>query len=223
MIALLREWHGVLLQGLINTLLLFGASAVVTVVFSLAVGTALTARQAVVRGAARVYVEFFRGSPAYVQLFWLFYALPLVGVQISLWSAAIWGLGLNHAAYAAESVRGVLGGLQAGQRDAAIALNLTALQRLRHVLLPQAWVGLVPLYANEFILLLKGTAVASLVTLPELTGAARAIVARTFEPLPAFGMVLAIYLLLALAITQLMKRLERSAGRWRDPAAGRRA
>lgn len=217
MVTILLDWHGVLLRGVANTTLLFAASACVTVVGAGLVGTGLTYGGRGLRALLTAYVEVFRGTSAYVQLFWLYYALPLLGLELSIWGAAIWALGLNHAAYGAIYVRGALESIPKGQLEAAAALGLGPVRRIGLVAAPQALLTLMPLFANEFVLLMKGTSIASLVTLPELTDAGRAIVGRTFQPVPAFAVVLTVYFLFALAIVRLMRIAEQRVGRWRAP------
>ena len=217
MLAVLHDWGWVIARGLGNTVMLFLASACVTVAGAGLAGVGIAYGPRPLRTALSGLIEVFRGTSAYVQLFWLYYALPLLGVELSVWGAAIWALGLNHAAYGAVYVRGALEGVVAAQHEAATALGLHAAQRIGLVVLPQALLALMPLFASEFVLLMKGTSIASLVTLPELTDAGRAIVGRTFQPVPAFAVVLVLYFLLAFGIVRAMGLAERRLGRWRAP------
>ena len=219
MIEIIHNWSWVILRGLANTVMLFLASACVTVIGAALVGAGVTYGSRVLRVALTAFIEIFRGTSAYVQLFWLYYALPLLGIELSVWGAAIWALGLNHAAYGATYVRGALESVASTQHEAATALGLRAVQRIRLVVAPQALLVVMPLFASEFVLLMKGTSIASLVTLPELTDAGRAIVGRTFQPIPAFAVVLTLYFCLAFAIVRLMSLAEGRIGRWRHGLA----
>lgn len=122
-------------------------------------------------------------------------------------------LGLNVGAYGAEVVRGAILAVPRGQWEAATALNLSRLQALRHVILPQAFVAMIPPWGNLFIELLKATSLVSLITLADLTFKATQINQNTLRTLEVFGLVLLIYLALATLVTQAMRALEQRAAR----------
>jgi polar amino acid transport system permease protein len=159
------------------------------------------------------YVEFFRGTSALVQLFWLFFVLPNFGISLDPFPVAVLGLGLNIGAYGAEVVRGAIQGVPRGQWEATTALNMSRWQALRRIVLPQAFVAMIPPWGNLFIELLKSTALVSLITLSDLTFRAKTINDSTMRTIPIFTMALLIYLVLSLAITILMRWLERTAAR----------
>src|SRR5581483_3269676 len=121
------------------------------------------------RWVATIYIEFFRGTSALVQLFWLFFVLPDFGISLDPFTVAVLGLGLNIGAYGAEVVRGAIQGVTRGQWEATVALNMSRAQALRRVILPQALVAMIPPWGNLFIELLKSTALVSLITLSDLT------------------------------------------------------
>src|SRR5690606_13742339 len=128
-------------------------------------GLMATASRRSVRAVARVYMEFFRGTSILVQLFWLFYAMPiLTGYQLDKLFAGILALGLNLGAYGSEVVRGAVQAVPPGQREAAVALNFSPYQRMRYVILPQAFVEMVPPMNNLLIELLKATSLLSAIT-----------------------------------------------------------
>jgi polar amino acid transport system permease protein len=160
------------------------------------------------RWLAVVYVEFFRGTSALVQLFWLFFVLPGFGVSLEPFTVAVLGLGLNVGAYGAEVVRGAIQGIQRGQWEATTALNMTRSQALRRVILPQAFVAMIPPWGNLFIELLKSTALVSLITMSDLTFRAKTLNDATLKTITIFSLALLIYLVLSLAITIGMRRLE---------------
>jgi polar amino acid transport system permease protein len=174
-----------------------------------------------VRGVARVYVEFFRGTSAIVQLFWLFFGLPLVApalpdfiperiVRLTPLEAGVVVFGLNMGAYGSEVVRGAIQAVGQGQREAAIALSLTSFQRMRHVIFPQAALTMLPPYGNLLIELLKGTALVSLITLSDLTFEAQKLrVNGTADSLTLYSTILVMYFIIALAITTFVRLLER--------------
>jgi polar amino acid transport system permease protein len=166
-----------------------------------------------VRWLATVYIEFFRGTSALVQLFWLFFVLPDFGISMDPFTVAVLGLGLNIGAYGAEVVRGAIQGVARGQWEATVALNMTLTQALRRIILPQALVAMIPPWGNLFIELLKSTALVSLITLSDLTFRAKTINDTTMKTIPIFTLALLIYLVLSLAITIGMRVTERRISR----------
>jgi polar amino acid transport system permease protein len=168
----------------------------------------------VVRGLTRVYVEGFRGTSEVVQLFWIYFVLPLlVGVQLVPLFAGVLVLGLNHGAYGAEIVRGAVQSVPRAQYEGAIALNLSPVQRMRRVILPQAVVEMLPPLSNLFIQLLKSTAILSLITVAEVTRQGRDVLVPNFggDIVLIFVVMLVIYLVLAMLITVVMRVAERLA------------
>jgi polar amino acid transport system permease protein len=173
------------------------------------------------RWLAVTYVEFFRGTSALVQLFWLFFVLPGFGLTMEPFTVAVLGLGLNVGAYGAEVVRGAIQGVHRGQWEATTALNMTRLQALRRVILPQAFVAMIPPWGNLFIELLKSTALVSLITMSDLAFKAKTMNDSTLQTIPIFTLALLIYLVLSLSITILMRWLERRSMRGLVRGSGR--
>ncbi len=204
----------VLLQGLPATVIATVGGIVLTIVLSFAVGLALLSGSRVVRGLTRIYVEGFRGTSEVVQLFWIYFVLPvLVGFQLVPLYAGVLVLGLNHGAYGAEIVRGAVQSVPRAQYEAAIALNFSPVQRMRRVILPQAIVEMLPPLNNLFIQLLKSTAILSLITVAEVTRQGRDVLVPNFggDIVLIFVAMLVIYLVLAMLITVVMRLVERYA------------
>ncbi|MBN0045797.1 ectoine/hydroxyectoine ABC transporter permease subunit EhuC [Streptomyces actuosus] len=165
-----------------------------------------------VRGLSRVIVEFFRGTSLYVQLFWLYYAFPLLfGYELSPLFCGVLAFGMNYGAYGSEVVRGALNAVPRAQWEAAVALNMTPLQRMRRVILPQAWVQMIPPFTNLLIQLLKATPLLWLITAAELTTVVQHFRDRTGETTWAYLTLLVMYFVLAYALTLMMNALERHA------------
>jgi polar amino acid transport system permease protein len=204
-----------LLPGLLITVQLTLAGALLAVVLALAAGIGRLSPFRVIRWIAIVYIEVFRGTSALVQLFWFYFALPLFGLRIEAMVAGILVLGLNAGAYGAEVVRGALQAVPKGQREAAHAIGLTRWQITRRVVLPQAFVTMIPPMGNILIELLKNTALVSLVTVGELTFAAQSLRADTLRTTEIFLLVLAFYFILSLIIMGCTRGIERWLGRWR--------
>lgn len=166
-----------------------------------------------VRAVVRIWVEVFRGVSAIILMFWVYYSLPLLGVELEPLTAGVLALGLNTSAYGAEIVRGAVQSVPRAQYEGAMALSLTPAQRMRRVILPQAVVEMLPPFNTLFIQLLKSTALLSLVAINEITNLANQRLVPNFQPeLPLVWLVvLVLYLLLALVITTVMRLLESAA------------
>jgi polar amino acid transport system permease protein len=210
----LQQIVSVLLQGLPATVIAAVGGIGLTIVLSFAAGLALLSGSRVMRGLTRVYVEAFRGTSEVVQLFWIYFVLPvLIGFQLVPLFAGVLVLGLNHGAYGAEIVRGAVQSVPRAQYEGAIALNLSPVQRMRRVILPQAVVEMLPPLNNLFIQLLKSTAILSLITVAEVTRQGREVLVPNFgsDIVLIFVVMLVIYLVLAVLITVLMRLAERLA------------
>lgn len=165
------------------------------------------------RWLAVAYIEVFRGTSALVQLFWLFFVLPNFGITLDPFTAGIAALGLNTGAYGAEVIRGAIEAVPRGQWETAIALNMTRAQALRRVILPQAFIRMIPPWGNLFIELLKATSLVSMITLADLAFRAQELNQNTLRTTEIFSVVLLMYFCLSSLITFAMRRLERRAAR----------
>jgi polar amino acid transport system permease protein len=199
-------------SGLLVTLEATVLGAALALVLSFVLGLMAGSRQVVVRGIARVVVEFFRGTSLYVQLFWLYYAMPtLTGYELTPLLCGVVAFGLNFGAYGSEVVRGGINAVPQAQWEAAIALNMTPLQRMRRVILPQATAQMIPSFTNLLIQLLKATPLLWLISAADLMTVIQQIRDRTGESLTAYVTLLVCYFILAYILTLLMNLLERSA------------
>ena len=205
-----------LLKGLVVTAEITLGAAVVGLLGGFLGGLGRLSANRFVRGISRLYIDIFRGTSALVQLFWVYFALPLFGVSFEAMTAGILVLGLNVGAYGSEVVRGAIQAVPREQREAALALNLTERQAMWHVVLPQAVLPMIPPFGNLMIELLKGTSLVSLITLSELTFQGQILRAATLRSGEIFGLILLLYFLLALAITFTTKRLENRLALGRD-------
>lgn len=195
-----------------TTLLVWVLAALFSAVLGLVGGVGRLSRRRLVRWISGSYIEFFRGTSVLVQMFWFFFALPiLIGVELSPVTAGVLALGMNVGAYASEVVRGSIQAVPKGQYEAATAVNFTPMQRLRRVVLPQAIPMMLPPFGNLLIELLKGTALVYAITVVDLTGQAQLIRARTGDTVEVFTLILLIYFVMAQAIAFVMRRLEKRA------------
>lgn len=205
-----------LYQGAVTTLKVTVLSMGVAFLLSFLAGFARLSRRKSIRLVSSVYVEVFRGTSLIVQLFWLFYALPLLGIELTALAAGVAALGLNYGAYGSEVVRSAILAVPKGQTEASIALNMSPMLRMRRVILPQAMVIMLPAFSNLAIELLKGTSLVSLITMADLTY--QGMILRTFDAsrtFEIFGLILLMYFVMAYPLTLMMRWLERrfSAGR----------
>jgi polar amino acid transport system permease protein len=206
----------VLFQGLPPTVIAAVGGIALTIVLSFGAGLALLSPRRWVRAISRIYVEGFRGTSEVVQLFWIYFVLPLlVGVQLVPLFAGLLVLGLNHGAYGAEIVRGAVRSVPRAQYEGCVALSLSPTQRMWRVILPQAVVEMLPSFNNLFIQLLKSTSILSLITVAEVTQRGRAVLVPAFgdDIVLIFTVMLLIYLVLSVLITTGMRFAERVAAR----------
>jgi polar amino acid transport system permease protein len=196
------EFAPLLLQGLWVTILVTVLGALLTLFVAFAAGLAGLSKHWWLRVPSSIFVEFFRGSGLLVQMFWFFYALPFLGIQLTPLMAGVLALGLNEGAYAAEVVR-------KGQTEAAIALGMSPALRMRRILIPQSIPAMLPAFGNVMVDLLKNTSLVSLVTVSDLTW--RAFTARTVTgaTVELFLTILVLYYMLSLLLGWLTRWLEK--------------
>lgn len=202
-----------LLEGALVTIEITLGAAVLAIAAALTAAMAKMYGPRPVRWLAGCYVEVFRGTSALVQLFWLFFVLPQLGLTLAPLTAAILALGLNIGAYGSEVVRGAVSAVPRGQWEASVALNMTRGQALREVVLPQALVAMIPPWGNLLVELLKSTALVSLITIADLAFKAQEMNATTYRTVEIFSIVLVMYLAMALLITIAMRGLEQTMAR----------
>ncbi len=155
------------------------------------------------------YIELFRGTPLLVQLFLVYFGLPDMGITLDRMTAAYITLALNSGAYQAEYLRGAIQSIGSGQMMAARAIGMTRLQAIRHIILPQALRMVIPAWSNEPISLIKASAVAYLIAVPDLMNQAKIIAGRLYDPIGVYFAVALIYLVIVFILTWLLGLLER--------------
>ncbi len=207
------SWIGLLAElakGLEVTAWITVASTIGGGILAFAGGIGKTARFWPIRWMAGTYVELFRGTSLLVQLFWIYFALPiLIGLTISPTVAGILALSLNIGAYGAEVVRGSLNAMDAGQLEAATALNFNPIQTLWRIKLPQATVEMMPPFGNLAIQNLKDSSLVSLISLSDLAFHAENLRNQTLQTIPILVETLLLYFGLALLLMLAMRWIER--------------
>ncbi|MDT9685059.1 ectoine/hydroxyectoine ABC transporter permease subunit EhuC [Streptomyces sp. TRM76323] len=198
-------------EGLLITLEATVLGAALALVLAFSLGLASRSSRLLVRGATRVTVEFLRGTSLYVQLFWLYFALPMLGFRLEPMACGVLAFGFNYGAYGAEVVRGAVNAVPRAQREAAIALGMGPALRLRRILLPQAYVLMIPPFKNLLIQLLKATPLLSLVTVTDLTFQIDQLRSATGGTAAAYLLLLLLYFGVASLLGTGMNALERTA------------
>jgi len=210
-----------LLEGAWVTVQLTVYSTILGAFFSFAFGIGKLAHNRLVRSTSIAFIEVFRGTSLLVQLFWLYFALPILGQAIGVdlrLPAVIAGtlaLSLNIGAYGAEVVRGAIQAVPAQQYEAAKALDFTPRQTLWRIALPQAVPEMMPSFGNLAVQNLKDTALVSLIGLGDMAFRAEQIRNFTQDSTTVYTLLLFMYFGMALVLTGFMKILEHSVGRWR--------
>lgn len=206
-----------LMEGAWVTVVVWVLAAAVAIPAALLSGTARLSGSWIIRFIAGVYIEFFRGTSALVQLFILFFVMPFFGLSLSPMLAGILALGLNEGSYGADVVRGAIQSVPKGQKEAATTVGMSPWARFRRVVFPQAVVEMLPPAGNLAIDLLKLTSLVSLVTLSDITFKGQELRLGAGDPLAIFAVLLGIYFVLSSIITLAFSLLERRARRGLDP------
>ncbi|HDK7166508.1 TPA: amino acid ABC transporter permease [Clostridium botulinum] len=160
------------------------------------------------------YVEIFRGSPLLIQLFFIYYGLPSVGIAMDAEVAAVIGLALNGAAYMSEIIRAAILSIDRGQEEAGFSLGYTRFQNLRYIILPQAAQISVPPLVNGFSSLLKDTSLVSVISITELTRSGNLIYSRTARPFEVYLTLGLFYFVLTYIVSLCSKFIEKRNEKW---------
>ncbi|MTH78413.1 amino acid ABC transporter permease [Paracoccus aestuariivivens] len=198
-----------ILEGAKWTILMSLAAFIFGGALGLLVALARTSAIRPLRVAAACYIQIFQGTPLLVQLFAVYFGLPLLGVNVELWLAVVTGLALHASGFLGEIWRGSIEAVPRGQTEAARALGLGYFARIRDVVLPQALRISLPATVGFMVNLVKGTAVAALLGLTEMTRSAQLMSNITFEPLKVYASVGLFYFIICLPLTLCSARLEK--------------
>jgi polar amino acid transport system permease protein len=202
-----------LLRGALTTTALAVTGGAVALVTALLLGILLTSRHSLLRWSARCWVEVFRGVSALVLLFVCFYVLPRFGWPLSSFQAATLGLGLNIGAYGADIVKGAIESVPKGQVEASVALNMPTWMAMWRIILPQALVMMLPSLATNQVILLKATALASLIAVSELTANANRLALVDGNRNNLYLTILVIYFALSLTFSSAFRFVEKRMAR----------
>lgn len=200
-----------LARGLGTTVMYTVVGAAAAFVLAFIFGFMSLSQRRLVRGVSRTIVEFFRGTSLVVQLFWIYFALPFVGVELAPLAAATVALGMNFGAYGSEVVRGAIAAVPKAQWEATVALSMGPVHRMRRVILPQAVPEMIPPFGNLLVQILKGSSLLFYLSITEFTFEVREL-RRDIGSLEAFALALVVYFIVAQLFLTLMRWWERRAG-----------
>ncbi|MGE5404688.1 MAG: amino acid ABC transporter permease [Candidatus Saccharibacteria bacterium] len=202
---ILGDWSPVLLTGALITVEVTIGSVLLGLLIGLFIGILRISRFKLISYPALAYIEFFRGTPLLAQIYLIYFGIaPMVaGHSVNPLITGIIICGLNSGAYIAEIVRGGIDAIDKGQMEAAKSLGMSYNQSMLHIILPQAFKVMIPPLINEFVAMLKDTALVSVIGVEELMRKGQLAVAATYEPFVIFTVVALLYLAMTLPITRL--------------------
>jgi len=219
--SIIFENMDIYLEGLKNTLLLVSSSLFIGLIFAIPLAVLLhTTKNILILYPIRVYIYFFRGTPLLVQMCLIYYGLgqfePLKTSFLWIffkeaYFCALFAFALNTCAYTTEIIRGAIENTPQGEIEAAKAVGMSTLLRFRRIILPSAFRRALPSYSNEIIFMLHGSSLASVITIVDITGAARIVNSRFYSPYEAFLTAAIFYMAITFLIIWLLKKLE---NRW---------
>jgi ectoine/hydroxyectoine ABC transporter permease protein EhuD len=214
----ITDFGPALLRGTVLTVELTLLSMGLAMVLGLFIALARGSRILPLRWVARAYVDLFRGTPLLLQLFYLYFVLPELGLRLSPFVAGVAGLTLNYAAFLSEVYRATIGAVDHGQREAAAALGMSSQLAFRRIVFPQAFRIAVPPLGNYLISMFKDTALVSTITVQELLFQTQSLASTTYRYLPLYTMAFVIYFVISYPAGMLVSWLERRLSR-RSPKA----
>ncbi|MDQ8033597.1 ABC transporter permease [Bordetella genomosp. 1] len=198
-----------LLRGAAVTVELTACALLLGCLIGLLVGIGrLHPERRVVYNLCSLYLLMFRGTPLLVQLFIWFFGLPEFGILLPAFACGVLGLGMYSGAYVSEIVRGAIQSVDRGQTEAARSLGMSSGQAMRIIILPQAVVRMIPPLGNEFIALIKNSALVSLLTIHDLMHEGQKIISVSYRSLETYLVIALIYLVLTTVTTTILRRIE---------------
>lgn len=208
--TLIANSFPLLLVGAVVTIQITAISVGVGLLIGLFAGIARISSFWPIRALAAMYVDFIRGTPLLVQIFIIYFALPMAtGMRVDPFFAAITACSINSGAYVAEIFRAGIESIDRGQMEAGRSLGMTWTQTMRYIIVPQAFKRIIPPLGNEFIAMLKDSSLVSVIGFEELTRSGQLIIARTYGSLEIWLSVAVIYLVMTLTISRFVAYLER--------------
>lgn len=204
-------WYAVpyMLQGALITLEISACAMVVATLVGVVMGLISVSDLGMLKKIVRAYVYFVRGTPALVQIFLVYFALPRIGFELSSFWSGVAALAFNSAGFVAEIVRAGLQSIDPGQNEAALAIGMTGRQSIVHILLPQSLRRITPPLTNEMITLVKSSSLLSVISVTELTRSAQLIIAERFVPFELYSALAVYYLVIISVMSQASEYIEK--------------
>ncbi|BEP95373.1 amino acid ABC transporter permease [Acidovorax sp. A79] len=210
-----REFLPILLQGAMVTVQVTVLSFLLSSVIGLALALGKLSPVRALSVCASTVINVIRGLPIIVQLFYIYFVLPDIGIQLTAFQAGVIGLGIAYSAYQAENFRAGIEAVDPGQREAALAMGMRPALLMRRVVLPQAFRIALPPYGNTLVMMLKDSSLVSTITVAEMTRQGQLIASSTFQNMTVYTLVALLYLAMSLPLVWGLRRLEKrfAAGR----------
>jgi len=198
-------------EGTLVTVALTAGVVILGLLMGLIAGLAQLSRYGWLRWLSWAYIELFRCTPLLVQLLWFYYALPiLTSIEMDAITAAVLTLSLYGGSFYAEVIRGGIVSIDAGQREAGLALGLTPLKVMRRIVLPQAIKRMIPPLLNQSIIQFKNTSLVSILAVPDLLYEGQLAATETYRPLEVYTIIAVIYFVILVPLTAVVKKREKA-------------
>ena len=216
--VILQRYYPYFLDGVKNTLIIAAMSVVLGVVFGTLMAIMRMCRIKPLRWLAVAYIEFVRGTPLMVQLMFIFYGLPMVGIEFpdvswipnfSRFMAGIVAMSINSCAYVAEVIRSGIQAVDEGQMEAARSIGFKYGESMRLVILPQAIKNILPALGNEFVTVIKESSIVSVIGISDLMYGTSGVIALTYRSLPCLAIAACIYFILTFLSSRLIAYFEK--------------
>ncbi len=207
-----QDFLPILLKGAVITVEVTVLSFLLSSVIGLGLALMRLSPIQAVSTAGATIVNIIRGLPIIVQLFYIYFVLPDVGIQLTAFQAGVIGLGIAYSAYQAENFRAGIEAVDPGQREAAQAMGMRGALIMRRVILPQAFRIALPPYGNTLVMMLKDSSLVSTITVAEMTRAGQLVASSTFQNMAVYTLVALLYLVMSLPLVFGLRRLERRMG-----------
>lgn len=207
-VVTIKKFAPKFLPGVRNTLLLTLFSILLGCLIGLLVSVIKLSRKKFLNKLMNIYISIIRGTPLLLQLYFIYNGLPGLGIKIDPFPSAVIGLALHNGAYISEIFRGAIESIDYGQREAARSLGMTKWQAMKRIILPQAFKRSIPSLGNQFIISVKDSSLASVITITETMLLAKQYVAATYNVFPIYFIAGAYYLIITMLLTKGLRRIE---------------
>jgi polar amino acid transport system permease protein len=212
-VEFIQEWGPYIVGGTGTTILVCVVSMALATVLAIVGGIARLSPNPIASGLAGLYVSLVRGTPLLVQIYFIYLALPQVEIRLDALTAGILALGFNYGAYMSEVVRAGIQAVPRAQREAAESLGMPERAIMRRIVLPQAVRIVIPAIGNDFVAMIKDSALISTISVTELLWRAEAVGTQKFRTLQAILIAAAVYWALTIGFSFFQQRLERRMAR----------